>query len=216
MPKEKHKSKSKESRKGGSDKGKRKSDKDKTRSGKGKTKEEECGQDYLDIFCAIYTPRDEGNYYHWALAVYNREQNEWDILEVVQDETDGPFRPEHRQINPMSSRRCLQPLTGLGQMHPGWWSAFVEMVGRIPVPGEGLSWNCQDYVLDIWQGMKDAGMVDNTTWNAGRSEVLQYYGQDFGGGAEEDEDEEDEEDENETGVEAREFKSEEFIRDSSE
>ncbi|KAG7123534.1 hypothetical protein HYQ46_009814 [Verticillium longisporum] len=164
----------------------------------------------VDLYCAIYTPHF-GNYYHWAFATHNQATSQWHLFQVVQDEQDGPFRPEGRQTNPTNSERCHQPLTFLGQMHPGWWDTLVQQIGMIQVPGEGLGWNCQDYVMDIWDALQAGQMIDELTWYEGREEMLPYYGQDFGGDADEESEEYEEQEEQEGQV-----MSQEFVYDSSE
>src|SRR4051812_49191619 len=72
----------------------------------------------LQLYCAMYTPRT-GNYYHWAFAVYDNPTETWRVFEVVQDEDDN-FHPHTLRRNPLTSERCLRPLTWLGVMHAGW------------------------------------------------------------------------------------------------
>lgn len=54
-------------------------------------------------------------------------------------------------------------------------------IGQVPI-GEALSWNCQDYVMEIWDMLQASGMISEETWQVGRERMLPYYGPDFGGG----------------------------------
>ncbi len=62
---------------------------------------------------------------------------------------------------------------------------LIEKIGMIQVPGEGDSWNCQDYVMDIWDVMRCFGMIDNDTWEVGKVRMMPDFGQDFGGSEDE-------------------------------
>jgi hypothetical protein len=195
--------------KGNSSKGKSSKDRSKKQS----TREH---QQTLNLWCAIYTPHF-GNYYHWAFAVSDQANGDWHIFEVVQEEQDGPFTPVHRQANPANSARCHQPLTFLGQVPTGQWATLFESI-RTQGIGEALDWNCQDYVLEIWDSLQISGVIDHASWEWGRSQMLPFYGQDFGNqGDDEDDDEDDGEDddgdEDEQGE--RQILSEEFIDNSS-
>lgn len=136
----------------------------------------------LDLWCAIYNPH-MGNYYHWAFVVSNpaekKESERWHIFEVTQERGEGPFTPQYRRKNPLSSTRCHRPLVTLGQMHSGWWNPMLEAIRQIPV-GEPVFWNCQDYVLEIWETLAEHGMISHETWEEGKNLMIPYYGQDFG------------------------------------
>ncbi|KAH8157313.1 hypothetical protein CIB48_g10930 [Xylaria polymorpha] len=151
-----------------------------------KSKKDSSDQ-YVDLYCAIYIPQF-GNYYHWAFATHNPAGGQWSLFQAVQDFLDGPFQPERLEIDPRDSSRCL-PLVYLGQMNAGWGPSFIDAVGRIAVPGDALSWNCQDYVMDIWEMMWNMGMIDEGTWSTGKMSMMPYYGQDYGGGEGQDQEE---------------------------
>lgn len=200
----------------------KKSSKEKSSKEKSKKGSRDDEQTYIELYCAIYTP-EFGNYYHWAFATHNQQTRQWYIFEVVQDEQDGPFSPEQHQTDPRNSRRCHRPLTPLGFMDPGWWDTLIQQIGTIQVPGEAASWNCQDYVMEIWDIMRFDGMIDDNTWYGGRENMLPYFGPDFGGadgGADDDGGGEGGgEEEGNEGPEGRGGRgplSEEFILDSSE
>lgn len=188
-----------------------------TRSGKNYQPAEQ--EVYYDVFCAIYNPLDgAGNYYHWALALNERGTSNWSIFQVVQAVADGPYTVDYREANPMNSRRCLQPLTYLTTIQGGWWGTLANLVNQIQVPGEAASWNCQDYVIDIWGGMYNEGIITQDTYNSGMEAMTPYYGPDFGGEPDVEEEEEavydDEEYEEEgQGIQPR---SEEFVYDSDD
>ena len=193
--------------------GKSKSSKDKSRKSARHPKQDD---NLLNLWCAIYHPR-EGNYYHWAFVVSNTANRDWDLFEVVQESTYGTFTPVHRKTNPMDSRRCLRPLTALGQMHRGWWETMAEGIRGVPI-GEATSWNCQDYVIDIWDMLLSSGLISEETWCEGKTQMLPYYGQDFGGGGDGDDEDYDleddyEDDDNGEGGSQR-FLSEAFVYDS--
>lgn len=97
-------------------------------------------------------------------------------------------------------------------MHPGWWDTFIGTLRTIPIPGEGLSWNCQDYVIDIWDAMLAGEMINEETWAEGKERMLPYYGQEFSGQETEDGSSEEEEE----GRQGQAPLSEEFVLDSSE
>ncbi|GAP93169.1 putative protein kinase-like domain [Rosellinia necatrix] len=150
---------------------------------------------HVDLYCAIYIPQF-GNYYTWAFAIYNPTGQQWGLFRVIQKIVDGPFIPRRLEINPKDLLRCLS-LVHLGQMNAYWSPNFIDAIGRIAVPGEGLSWNCQDYVMDIWEMMLSMGMIDERTWSTGKRRMMPYYGPDYGGCENQDQEElEYEEDDN--------------------
>ncbi|KAG6056233.1 hypothetical protein E4U32_005832 [Claviceps aff. humidiphila group G2b] len=156
----------------------------------------------------MYQPQSsEGNFYHWAFAMkqaVKSGKHRWQIFQVVQEKPDKPYKRDMLQVDPTSSTTCLKPLTLLGQMTADYWDWLIEAVQEIPVPGETNSWNCQDYVLEIWELLLD-----------GYDRMLICYGQDFGGGQETDGTEESEEEEAvEENDGERKVLSEEFVYDS--
>lgn len=80
----------------------------------------------------------------------------------------------------MNSIRCHRPLTLLGKIHMGWWDILVQQIGTIQVPGYAVSWNCQDYVIEIWDAMHVCEMIDEGMWAESKEKMMDYYGQDFG------------------------------------
>lgn len=98
-------------------------------------------------------------------------------------------------------------------MHVDNWDWLIEAVRELPVRGEAASWNCQDYVLGIWEMLLEAGVIEHDVWSNGYDLMLPYFGQDFGGqgGHEEYEEQEGEEEEGNGG---KRFKSQEFVYDS--
>jgi hypothetical protein len=131
------------------------------------------------------------------LSINNSATDKWSTFQVVQEIEDGPFQPERVDVDPSNVMNCL-PLVHLGQMDAGWCSSLINGIGRIPVPGEAASWNCQDYVMEIWEMMRNMGMVDEEAWSIGKAAILIYYRQDYGESEGEDHEElEDEEDGNE-------------------
>ncbi|CAI6050632.1 unnamed protein product [Clonostachys chloroleuca] len=171
--------------------------------------EDQVEREPLSLYCAVYTPRS-GNYYHWAFAIYHPEFNPgWIIFEVTQQVDDGPFTAVVRETDPRASRRCLQPLTNLGQIHFDWVRPLHSAISDLPVPGEGASWNCQDYVMDIWDTVLSLGAIDEYEWTQGRNGMMTYYGP-----IQDDEEDYEEEDLEEEDQEERQPLSAEFISDS--
>jgi hypothetical protein len=41
---------------------------------------------------------------------------------------------------------------------------------------QSSSWNCQDYILEIWQKLKDQGMVSEEIWKSGKQKSMKFYG----------------------------------------
>ncbi|KPM45598.1 hypothetical protein AK830_g981 [Neonectria ditissima] len=85
------------------------------------------------------------------------------------------------------------------------------MINQIPVPGEAALWNYQDYVLEIWDAVLGMGAIGEITWQAGRDDLMLYYGP-----VQNDQDENVEEEEeraDEVG-QARQYQSAEFVYDS--
>ncbi|KAI1271421.1 hypothetical protein F5Y07DRAFT_392758 [Xylaria sp. FL0933] len=163
----------------------------------------------LVLFCAIYSPAT-GNYYHWAFAIFDQIK-EWHLFQVVQTVENGPFHADQRHVDPHKSIRCIE-VVNLGKMRASLLPYFRNNVIKISVPGESYHWNCQDYVFDIWEMMKDKGMIDIPTWSEGMDALKPYYGPDYGGGDEEDY-EDDNEDIEDDGNELN-IVSEEFVNDS--
>lgn len=164
---------------------------------------------YLELYGAVYEPRS-GNYYHWAFVIKDpATRPPWHIFEVIQDEYDN-YHPNYLQRDPTSTRRCHEPITYLGKMHPNWLETIVGRVQGIRVPGEVAQWNCQDYVMEIWDIVGECGMVEQETYEQGRLKMLPYYGQDFGGQGEVEEAYEEEEEEGKS----LHVLSDEFVYDS--
>ncbi|KAG6199660.1 hypothetical protein E4U35_006549 [Claviceps purpurea] len=169
----------------------------------------------VEIYCAIYRPQSGvGNYYHWALAIYHIGKKRWQIFQVVQDESEGPYKRDERQVDPKLSSTCLQPLTLLGLMSADYWDWLIKAARNIPVPGQAPSWNCQDHVLEIWALLLKKGAIDDTTWSHGHGLVLPYYGPDYGGQERDHTDEYEEEEAEEEDDGGRKVLSEEFVYDS--
>ncbi|KAI0399464.1 hypothetical protein F4802DRAFT_612135 [Xylaria palmicola] len=178
--------------------------------------EKESSDAYVDLYCAIYAPSG-GNCYHFAFVTFNPEEGRWSIFEAVRNVANGPLRPHRLEIDPRNSVRCL-PLESLGRMNAGWVPTFIDAVGGITVPGEADSWNCQDYVMEIWKMMLDMGMIDERTWSTGKATMLRFYGPDFGGDErrvhKKLEDEKNDNDNIEKGPKGRYPLSEEYVFDS--
>lgn len=102
------------------------------------------------------------------------------VFEVVQEVTDGPFTQMQHDNDPKRSARC-GPLEYLGRIDVRHMEGLVEITEAIQVPGESLHWNCQDYVLEIWDAMLYQGLIDVATHEQGRASMLAYYSPDFGG-----------------------------------
>ncbi|KJZ69839.1 hypothetical protein HIM_10767 [Hirsutella minnesotensis 3608] len=166
----------------------------------------------VDLYCAIYVPAF-GNYYHWAFAMNHRQTRRWHLFQVIQEEQGGPFIRNQRQVDPSSSASCLQPLNYLGQMRVNCWDWLIQAVPAIAVPGEAESWNCQDYVMEIWELLLENGVIDEAAWNHGYQAMLPYYGQDFGDQGGHDYDEHEDEDDGEGGGR---ILSEAFVYDSDD
>ncbi|KAK5632415.1 hypothetical protein RRF57_008129 [Xylaria bambusicola] len=63
----------------------------------------------------------------------------------------------------------------------GWYERLCTEIEPIPVPGESVYWNCQDYVMDIWEMMMAKGMIYEDVYVSGKAAVMPYFGQDYGG-----------------------------------
>jgi len=138
------------------------------------------------LYCAVYKPH-RGNYYHWALAVLSN--GKWRIFEVIQDDpvNDGPFKRHSLNVNPADSDRCRKPLTFLGQVHCPNLFTIIQNEGIGSPPG----WNCQDYVIEIWETLKDGRYISKETWQRGKDSMMVFYGPDFGQQADDDDDDDD-------------------------
>lgn len=139
-----------------------------------KTGNNEGRRDPIEIYGAVYTPAF-GNYYDWALAMYNPSTNAWLVFQVTQEPDGGPFVPQITQRDPRSAPRCITPLMSLGYVEEAWMVQLEQLIYGIQVPGEAASWNCQDYVLEIWEAMMECGMISSDTWQAGRDSMMPYY-----------------------------------------
>lgn len=173
------------------------------------SKDEGKSTSYIGLYSVIYQPH-YGNYHHWAFAAYLQNVETWYIFQVVQDVQDGPFRSEVLQTDPRNSARCLQPLLGLGYIDSGWWSILVEQISEIHTAQREAAWNCQDYVIEIWQRVRASGMVDEDTFRQGYAEMQTRYGPMV------DEDDEQYEESSDEEEEGRYYPSEEFVYDSDE
>ncbi|GAB0133705.1 hypothetical protein EsDP_00002104 [Epichloe bromicola] len=190
----KGKSHEKSDKKNDNSKSTKKAVKDKSpKSGK-KGESSKHGKDsqVVDLYCALYPPQF-GNYYHWAFAMNQNAKKRWRIFQVVQEEENGPFKRNQRQVDPRSSSTCLQPLSFLGQMHTDYWDWLIEAALLL-----------------------EAGAIDDAAWSYGYNLMFPYYGQDFGGqeGHHFDEYEEEEAEEEDNG--GRRILSEEFVHDSDD
>jgi hypothetical protein len=172
--------------------------------------------EHVNLYCAIYTPQF-GNYYHWAFAMNHPARRRWKLFQVIQEEENGHFIRDARDVNPNDSSSCQKPLIFLGQMFADYWDWLVEAVPYIPVPGEAQSWNCQDYVVEIWEQLLHHEVIDDESWKYGYQAMLPYYGPDFGSqqGSKYGEEDEDENDDDGDAGEGK-ILSEEFVLDSDE
>lgn len=194
------------------EKEKSKGNSSKHKSAKGESSEQDKDSQATDLYCAVYTPTF-GNYYHWAFAMNHRPTRQWQLFQVIQEEEGGPFIRNQREVNPSNSSRCLQPLL-LGRMPASRWDWLIRKVPTIPVPGEGESWNCQDYVVEIWELLR--GVIGEAAWNEGYQEMLSYYGQDFGDQGENEGGEENYEEDDDGTEGGGKILSQEFVYDSDD
>ena len=167
----------------------------------------------ISLYCVISTPFF-GNFYHWDFATYDPNTQQWFVLGVVQEEEDGPFNYEKRYQNPLDTTPGR--LLFLGQVRPVCRDTLMRDIGLIQVPGEAASWDCQDYVMEIWEIVREYKMVDDDRWWESRRKMVRYFGQDFGGEDSEREESEVEEDEDDQEGRERRILSEEFVYDSSD
>ncbi|KYK56075.1 hypothetical protein DCS_08041 [Drechmeria coniospora] len=138
--------------------------------------------DYLELFCAVYAQVHD-SLYHWAFAIYTQGSSSrgWHIYEVVQERRvcgGREYRAVHRQANPNRSTSCLKPLVPLGLVHKSKWAAITEKIESVPIAvPRRRRWNCQSYVLDIWNRLLMCRIVDGEAWQRGRDMMLPYHGQ---------------------------------------
>ncbi|PTD02485.1 hypothetical protein FCULG_00012840 [Fusarium culmorum] len=96
-------------------------------------------------------------------------------FEVVQDVDDGPFRTAIRDVNPSSSARCL-PLVPLARIYSSYAQNLASQIREIPVEGRPALWNCQEYVLEIWDLVWQLGAIDQNTYEVARQNLMPYFG----------------------------------------
>lgn len=153
---------------------------------------------HISLYCAIYRPQF-GNYYHWAFAAHlvatdsssssspdsDSGPEEWHVYEVVQAIEDGAFEPTHQaRVDSASLQGFRAPLIPLGEIltsgcEEGRWEK-VQAVVLGQTIGEPPGWNCQDYVLGIWEELRDRGVIGEEVWSGGKMRMLPFFGPDFG------------------------------------
>ncbi|KAM3547531.1 hypothetical protein ARSEF4850_009969 [Beauveria asiatica] len=74
-------------------------------------------------------------------------------------------------------------------------------------------WNCQDYVLEIWDTVLGIGAIDEVIRDAGRDNMIPYYGAIQGNDEGEDEDQDKKGSDDDDG-QTRQYPSAEFVYDS--
>ena len=134
----------------------------------------------MELRVAIYRP-EEGTYYHWAFIAYIMDTIGFHLFEVISQNWE-PFRYTYRQTNPESSTRH-QVSIPLATVSQDWLGTVTSTAQGIPLPRERNAWNCQDYIMELWKGMYQNGVVGHDIYTEGCSRLMPYFGPEFGSGA---------------------------------
>jgi len=136
----------------------------------------------VSLYLAVYK-QAFGKLYHWALAARfgHGPNSAWHIFEVIQDvDSNGGggcrYVPVHHRADPTHAVNCLRPLRKLAVIPMSRWECVVGTVQRARVPGRGAAWNCQDYVLDIWEGLFHAQVITYAKWSESKEVIMEIYG----------------------------------------
>lgn len=106
------------------------------------------------LYIAIYRPV-RGNYKHWAL--YLDSASEDVIYEVIGDHPR--FERHHILARPDSSMRHQKDIL-VGTINERDIPQLKQIVAETPVDNDTVYWNCQDYVIDILQRLKNECVID--------------------------------------------------------
>jgi len=132
------------------------------------------------LYLAVYN-QNFGNMYHWALAaqVASGQDVGWHIFEVIQQKTGEnrpAFIPTYHRASPTQAVNCLRPLQKLITVDARQWGLVREQIRLVRVAGKGTSWNCQEYVLDIWEQLFHSRVINYTAWSVGKDLMMDRYG----------------------------------------
>lgn len=135
--------------------------------------------DHAEVFFAVYrpalrrhTPRD----LHWSLAW--AIGNTWKQLHVIEEKmADGPS-PQPRYVYWGPLTKSSGPTDDvadryfLGVFSQTQRKQIEELAAETPVMVPDGTWNCQDWLLDLFERMVDAGIINART----RDSVLKAAG----------------------------------------
>ncbi len=116
----------------------------------------------IDFSVAVYTPQD-GDFYHWALAVWVEDQDKCYVYEVIRDRTEkprgGPFIKNEHTTDPAMSPRCYDVIYTFSALN-NELETIKRIIQKVPVKNEDPTWTCQDYVLDVLTALRMAAHSD--------------------------------------------------------
>jgi hypothetical protein len=105
------------------------------------------------LYIAIYKPR-YGNYKHWALFL---ESTESLVFEVVGEH--GTFQKNTIIGSPSSSTRHEKNIL-VADINEQDVPELKKVVSKVNVDNETMEWNCQDYVLEVLEALKEECIID--------------------------------------------------------
>lgn len=105
------------------------------------------------LYIAIYKPR-YGNYKHWALFL---ESTESVIFEVVGEQ--GAFRKNTITGNSKNTTRHEKSIL-VADINEQDVPELKKVLSQVNVDNETMEWNCQDYVLDVLEALREDCIID--------------------------------------------------------
>ncbi|RMD43444.1 hypothetical protein DV735_g1593, partial [Chaetothyriales sp. CBS 134920] len=109
---------------------------------------------YPQLYVAFYRPR-YGNYRHWSL--YLQDGNKHTLYEVTGSHPN--FRKNEVKANPQNSSSYLSKLF-VASLSKSDVSLVNKAVEQVQVDNSTTEWDCQEYVIDIIEQLKDDLVLD--------------------------------------------------------
>ncbi|KAH7176407.1 hypothetical protein EDB81DRAFT_875225 [Dactylonectria macrodidyma] len=143
--------------------------KHRTKSKKSKKRKQE-EVEYFHTYCGVQKPAF-GNHYHWSFVIWH---GSYEQFEVVRTSEDGPWEPNMSMEVPKTSG-CFA-LTSLADLPTYLLEDLYSIIQAVEVK-QTATWNSQDYVKAIWDGMYSYGMIGQDLYEEGRTSMMFYHGE---------------------------------------
>lgn len=125
------------------------------------------------LYIAMYQPQ-KGNYEHWALYLSNGDENI--VFEVGGQHPK--FTKNVMETKPENSRRHRRSIL-VGTINEQDLPELRKKMDEVEVDNETVHWNCQDYVIEAIDHLREECIIDedDEDYERGRKDAVEnHYG----------------------------------------